>query len=242
LRGHYNYGMAALSASSVPVSDAARYLGVSEQRVRAMISAGVIEAEKAAGAWWIPAMVLAKLEASYRQGGRPLGPAGAWTLLLLASGEPVEWASPKVRWRMTQALKGLGLAGAFGNKLGRRAERRAYEGHGAELRRLVDSDDLMLGGVSAAGIYRLGLQGGDEVEAYAAASAVEKVAKRHVLVAGGEPNVVLRAVPDDVWACVRRPVAPIAVVLADLAEHPDARARRVAKERASHLDRERGDG
>lgn len=233
--------MATVSASSIPVSDAAGRLGISEQRVRAMISAGAIEAEKAAGAWWIPVASLARLTTSPRQGGRPLSPASAWALLLLASGEPADWASSKVRWRMAGTLKEHGLAGTFG-KLGRRAERHAHQAHSAELRRLAESDDLMLGGVSATGVYRLGLQGGHDVEAYVAASAVEKIAKRHGLVTDGEPNVVLRAVPDDVWALVRRPVAPIAAVLADLAEHSDARARRVAQERAGGLDRDRADG
>lgn len=216
----------------LPVSDAARRLGVSGQRVRAMISAGVIEAEKAAGAWWIPAASLARLEASQRRGGRPLSPASAWALLLRASGESVEWASPKVRWRVAGALKEHGLHGAFG-KLGGRAVRHAYEAHDAELRRLGESGDLMLGGVSAASAHQLGLQGGDEVEAYVAASVVEKIAKRHGLIVGGEPNVLLRAVPDDIWPHVHRSVAPVAAVLADLAEHPDVRARRVAREQAS---------
>ncbi len=204
-----------------------------------MISAGAIDAEKAAGAWWIPAESFARLVASPRQGGRPLGSASAWAVLLLASGELAEWASAKVRRHVAGLLDEHGLTGVF-CKLSHRAVRHAYEAHRAELRRLADSDDLMLSGVRAAGAYRLGLQGGDEVEAYVAASAVEKISKRHGLAAGTEPNVVLRAVPDDVWALVhRRPVAPIAAVLADLAEHSDARARRVAQERASRLDRDR---
>jgi gamma-glutamyltranspeptidase len=97
----------------------------------------------------------------------------------------------------------------------------------------------MLGGVSAAGPHRLGLQGGNEVEAYVASSAIEQVLKRHRLAPGSEVNVVLRTVPDDIWALVRRPIAPIAVVLADLSDHPDARARRVAQEGIGRLDRDR---
>jgi hypothetical protein len=233
--------MAVVSVPSVPVSDAAQRLGVSEQRVRAMISAGLIEAEKIAGAWLIPATSLARLAASHRQGGRPLSAASAWALLLLASDESVEWTSSRMRSRMAAALDDHGLDGAFG-KLGRRATRHTYEAHVAELPRLADSTDLMLGGVSAAGAHKLGLQGGDELEAYVAAGTIEGVAKRHGVVAGGEPNVVLRAVPDDIWPIVHRRVAPIAVVLADLAEHSDARARRVAYDRADRLDRERARG
>lgn len=229
--------MTVVSVPSLPVSDAAQRLGVSEQRVRAMISAGSIEAEKIAGAWLIPVASLARLAASQRQGGRPLSAASVWALLLLASDEPVGWASSRVRSRMAAALDDHGLGGAFG-KLGRRAARHVYEGHVAELPRLAGSADLMLGGVSAAGAHKLGLQGGDGLEAYVAAGAIEGVAKRHGLGVGGEPNVVLRAVPDDIWPVVHRRVAPIAVVLADLAEHSDARARRVAYDRADRLDRE----
>lgn len=206
-----------------------------------MISAGSIEAEKVAGAWLIPAASLARLAASRRQGGRPLSDVSTWALLLIASGEPVEWAPSKVRSRMAAALEDRGLGGAFG-KLGRRAASHVYEGHVAELPRLAGSADLMLGGVSATAAHKLGLQGSDELEAYIAASAIEGVAKRHGLVVGGEPNVLLRAVPDEIWPTVHRRVAPIAVVLADLAEHSDARARRVAHDWAGRLDRERVGG
>ncbi|HEX4116327.1 MAG TPA: helix-turn-helix domain-containing protein [Solirubrobacteraceae bacterium] len=233
--------MAVVSVPSVPVSDAALRLGVSEQRVRAMISAGSIEAEKVAGAWLIPVRSLARLTTSHRQGGRPFSDVSAWALLLLASGEAVDWASPRVGSRVAAAVNDHGLSGAFG-KLRRRAARHVYEAHVAELPRIVGSTDLMLGGVSAAGAHKLGLQGGNDLEAYVAASSIKGVARRHGLVAGGEPNVVLRAVPDEIWSIVHRRVAPIAVVLADLAEHSDARARRVAYDRAGRLDRERARG
>ena len=183
-------------------------------------------------------LVAARLAVSHRQGGRPLSATSAWALLLLASGEPVEWASSRVRSRMAAVLDDHGLSGAFG-KLGSRAARHVYEAHVAELPRLAGSADLMLGGVSAAGANKLGLQGGDEFEAYVAASAIDGVTRRHGLVAGGEPTVVLRAVPDEIWSIVHRRVAPIAVVLADLAEHLDAWARRVAYNMAGRLDRER---
>jgi hypothetical protein len=49
-------------------------------------------------------------------------------------------------------------------------------------------------------------------------------------------------VPNDIWVRVHRPVAPIAAVLVDLAEHLDARARRVAQQGARRLDRDRVDG
>jgi len=227
--------MSGISVPSLPVSDAARRLGVSEQRVRAMISVGAIEAQKGAGAWWISAESLARAVALSRHAGRPLSPQSAWSLLLIASSEPAAWASPKIRWRASVVLKEKGLAESFA-KLGNRAERHAFDMHPAELPRLSGRKGLMLSGISAAAHYRLGLQGGDEVEAYVVADAIEHVAQRHGLVRSNEANVVLRAIPEDMWPILRRPVAPIAAVLADLAEHADPRARRVGHERAVRLD------
>ncbi|MHB8695645.1 MAG: hypothetical protein ACYDHH_30865 [Solirubrobacteraceae bacterium] len=198
-----------------------------------------IDAEKIAGSWWIPARSLARVAAASRDGGRPMTASGAWALLLIASSEPVPWISPKVRWRASVALRDHGLAASFG-KLRHRAQRHAFEAHPGELRRLADSDELMLGGVSAAASHRLDLQGGDEVEAYVRAGAVEQIDERHGLARDGEANAVLRAVQDELWPVLARPVAPIAAVLADLAEHPDARARRVARETAEQLDRAHG--
>ncbi len=203
--------------------------------MRAMISAGAVDAQKAGGAWWISAESLARVVALSRRAGRPFSPESAWSLLLIASGEPVVWASPRVRWRASVALKENGLAESF-VKLGNRAVRHAFKAHTAELSRLAGREELMLSGVSAAADYRLGLQGGDEIEAYVAADAIEQVTQRHGLARGSEANVVLRAIPEDMWPVLRRPVAPVAAVLADLAEHTDPRARRVGHERAVRLD------
>lgn len=227
-----------VSVPSVSVSDAALRLGVSEQRVRAMVSAGAVEAEKVAGVWLISVASLARALAVGRPGGRPFSLEGAWSLLLIASGEPAEWASPKVRRRASMVLRERGLAACFG-RLARRGERLSFRAHAAELPRLAAREELMLGGISAAGAHRLGLQGGEEVEAYVAADAIEMLVESHGLTAGGEGNVVLRVVPDEAWSAVRRPVAPLAAVLADLSEHPEARSRRVGIEAAARLDRER---
>lgn len=229
-----------VSVPSVPVSDAAHRLGVSEQRVRALISAGAIEAEKVAGSWWIPAQSLARQVAVGRSsGGRPLSPEGAWALLLTASQEPVEWGSPRMHRRVSVALSELGLSGSFG-KLSNRAQRHAFAAHPSELGRLLESSELMPSGVSASTAHRLGLQGGDGVEAYVAASAIQRLAAQHGLLHDRESNIILRSVPDGLWTVLHRPIAPIAAVLTDLAEHADARARRIAHEEAARLDRDRG--
>lgn len=231
----------ARNAVLLPVADAARELGVSQQRVRAMIAAGEMAAEKAAGAWWISPSAVARISRAQRDSGRPLASASAWALLLAASGVPIPWASAQQRWRVSSALDEGSLESSFG-KLRRRAERREFQAHPGELARMRKRRELMLGGVSASGELRLGLRGDEEFEAYVAESDLEAVVRRHGLAGGGEMNVVLRAVPDQLWGSVADVVAPLAAVLADLAEHPDPRARRVARDRARQLDRERRAG
>ena len=97
----------------------------------------------------------------------------------------------------------------------------------------------MLTGSSAADAHRLGLQGGDAVEAYVSSDSLARIVDEHALEAdslseGG--NVLLRAMPDDVWKRVQRKVAPLAAVLVDLSESDDPRSRRVGLAGLDSLD------
>ncbi|MEI7715969.1 MAG: helix-turn-helix domain-containing protein [Mycobacterium sp.] len=59
--------------------EVARYLGVSERRVRAMIAAGQLPAERLMGRWVIPAEVAASHRSN--SAGRPLSEVSAWRVL-----------------------------------------------------------------------------------------------------------------------------------------------------------------
>jgi excisionase family DNA binding protein len=226
-------------ADSVPVGEAARRLGVNEQRVRAMIASGRLPAEKLGGVWWIPQRALARDRGAAVSPGRPLTAAHAWAALLLASGENgLAWISRQSRWRLRSALRAAGVEGLVG-RLVNRGGPHAYQAHPGELSYLTERPEVMLTGPSAADAHGLGLQGGGELHAYVPAAALDRIGNEHALESAdfsGTANVVLRAVPDDVWEHVLRPVAPLAAVLVDLIEDPDPRARRVGTAGLRRLD------
>jgi excisionase family DNA binding protein len=215
---------------SVPVREAARRLEVNEQRVRAMIASGRLPAEKVGGVWWIPQRALARDRRAAASPGRPFSAAHAWAALLLASAEnDLVWLSRQSRWRVRSALRTAGLEGLIG-RLANRGAPRVYQAHQAELNYLAGRPDVMRTGASAAEAHRLGLHGGSELHVYVPAAALDRVVHEHALEAAefdGTVNVVLRAVADDVWPNISRPVAPLAAVLVDLADDVDPRARRV---------------
>ena len=229
----------ATPANSTPVRDAAARLGVSERRVRAMIDSGRLPAEKIAGVWWIQRSALAARARGEARSGRSLSAGNAWGALLLASGErDLPWLSRQARWRVSSALRDQGVAGLIG-RLGARGQARTYSAHPGELRYLGERRELMLTGASAADAHRLGLHGGESLDAYVSSDALAHVVEEHALEEvplGDSGNVVLRAVPSALWERVGRRVAPLAAVLIDLAESDDPRSRRVGTQRLEELD------
>ena len=111
-------------------------------------------------------------------------------------------------------------------RLRSRARRESFDAHPAELARILERDDVMRSGLSAA--EEIGLHGGASVaEFYAPASARGAIVQGHALDAGDGP-VLARWVPDAVWPAVAAERAPRAAVLVDLLESDDPRARREA--------------
>jgi excisionase family DNA binding protein len=230
------------SVDRVPVAEAASRLGVSEQRVRAMIASGRLPAEKLGGIWLIPQRAISRDRRAAVRPGRPLSPAHAWAVLLLASDEDdLGWLGRQSRWRLRSALRRHGLGDLCG-RLVHRGDVHRYEAHSGELAYLAQRPELMRTGPSAAGEHGLGLHGGSEFQAYVAADALAGFVEEHALEAvdpAGTGNVVLCSVPDDVWAHVARPVAPLAAVLVDLIESEDPRARRIGADGVRRLDEAR---
>lgn len=233
----YKYCMPEL----LPVSNAARELGVNPARVRALIASGALAAEKVSGVWLVDRASVAGRRHEQASAGRPLAARNAWALLLEASGDEVPAdLGPSGRWRIRQALEVYGLGG-LRSRLARRAQPSFHWALPGELRALRERDDVALGGASAAASYDLGLVGGDVVDVYVRAGLAERVMREHALqpVSGAESNVVLRVVPDEAWLLDGRRVAPLAAVALDLWAYPEPRASRVGDEVIARLDHDR---
>jgi hypothetical protein len=224
--------------SHIPVSDAARELGVEEARVRALIAAGELAGEKIGGRWLVDAASVAARREAPAPGGRPFAPSNAWIVLRLASGAEPGEAVPQVVSRLRRSLRLEGLEG-LAPRLRRRAHASWWRAHPGELSYLRSDPRLLATGISASGELGLELAGGAEADAYVREGALQKVVREHALspASPGEANVTLRVVPDLAADLISQAPLPAAAAL-DLAESPDPRSARVGKRLIAELDAE----
>jgi excisionase family DNA binding protein len=205
------------------VAQAAATLGVSPQRVRALIAAGALPARRVGGRWLVDGEAVERRRAGDRLPNRPLSPRNAWALLAIAAGERPSGVDPAAASRLRRRLAEQGLAGMT-SLLVRRARRVAVRVHPGERNRLLEDPALVRSGAAAAAELGLGLIAPDSAEGYVAAADLDGLVARHALRPSGEPNVVLRVV-DGPWPF--RPgtrIAPLPVVAIDLLEDDDPRA------------------
>ena len=222
------------------ISEAARALDLDPSRVRALAAHGQLPAIRIGRSWAIEPGAVDQRRRRAPRAGRPFESHNAWGLLLMASGEDVDWLASGPRWRLRQILGLNGLDG-LAVRLGRRGESLFFRGHPGEIAHLLDDPDLVRSGISAAGLYQLEVVSGGEAEGYIRESRLKRFKKKHALITSGqaEANVRLRVVPDRAWhlSSASR-VAPIAAVALDLAEAADARSRRAGNAQIKRLDQE----
>jgi excisionase family DNA binding protein len=216
------------------VGEAAERLGVSPRAVRLRIAGGGLPAVRLGRDWRVDEPEVARLVRRQSRAGRPLSPAMAWAVLLLASGD--EHGSDRLagvtryRARSRQWLREHPLL-EHADALRGRARREVFEAHPSELPRLRDQPDILLTGVSAADLVGL-LSEAQAVELYAPVAEREVIVAEHALLPGAG-DVTVRWVPDEVWAALEPVggIAPLSAVLIDLLESEDPRARREAAHR-----------
>jgi excisionase family DNA binding protein len=214
------------------VPEAAAELGISPDAVRKRIAAGRLPAQRRGREWWLDARAVDRIARERGGQGRPLSPRVAWGILLLASGDETAATAvvPNARYwsRLHEWLASHSLA-ASASRLRNRARVEDFDAHPSEVLRLLDRDDVLRTGISAAdGVGLVG--GGSAAEVYAPASRRDALIKGHFLESGPGP-VRIRWVNDDLWPLLDEDGdgrAPRVAVLVDLLEHDDPRARREA--------------
>jgi Helix-turn-helix domain len=231
--------MASALAPLVSVPDAADALGLSPARVRLLAANGGLPAQKIGGRWVVERSGVEKRRSRGSAGGRPFAPRNAWAVLGLASGDEVDGVGPVVRSRLRRALTLEGL-GSLAFRLERRADVHRYSGHPGEISHVLADKRLVASGISAAQEIGLEVMSGLEADGYVSAEDLEAFVRDHALfsAAAVEANVVLRVVPDDVWAdfLKGRPHASEAAIGLDLAEDADSRSRAAGKKLLGQLD------
>lgn len=206
----------------VSVAEAAKALGLSPRRVRALAEAGQVPARRVGRAWVID--LDSRLPP--RPPGRRLSARSAWAVLGL--GHDGLSRSERQRARERQGR----LRDLPASALVRRAEVHRLVAHPAALRRLHDDHRIVLGGVSAAAHHGAEVIAVDRLEGYVRADDLDPVRQTYALRPPGEgdgANVVLR-VPAPAWPFPQgERYAPRLVVAADLRDAGDERSVRAAR-------------
>jgi hypothetical protein len=212
---------------ALPASDAARVLGLSLQRVRALLIAGGLPGRKLAGRWFVDRAGVERRLRDARLSGRPYSAPHAWGVIALAEGEPAAWLDPSSRSRLRAVLREHAYEDLIPS-LARRARRLELRAHASDLARIEAEPDVVLGGVSAAPAHRLQIVAPGVLEAYVPARRLSQLKRRYRLKPSADANVILHVI-DGRWPFAPgQRVAPRLAAVLDLLEHDDERSRRAA--------------
>lgn len=218
--------------SHLGVREAANRLGVDPGAVRQHIASGRLPAEKHGRDWWLDERAVERLARQPLGAGRPLSPAMAWTILLLASedeaGAKQMAGRDRYQARARAWLREHPLQN-YASRLRARGKLEDFDIHPSEIKRLLARPDVLATGVSAGDVIGL-LGSGSSAEVYAPAGLHKAIVDQHALMPGAGP-IRVRWVPDEVFSTLRSNDyrrAPRAALLLDLLESEEPRARREA--------------
>lgn len=208
------------------VADAARRLDVNQARVRAMISAGILDARKVGGRWLIDSASIERRTNGVVPVGRPIGPRNAWGLLWLAAGRTPGWLSPWALSRVRRRLRDDGII-ALALRLEKRASLRMYRAHPSDVDRIASEERVVRTGVSAAAEHDVPLVAPGQADLYMRATDLQRLVDLYALQPGSaRPNVTARVVAG-LWPFeAGDESAPASALAVDLLESMDARTSR----------------
>ena len=207
------------------VDQAAHALGVSPRRVRALIGSKRVPAVRVGRNW---ALDRSLLRSHRRRGGRPINANNAWALLAMLNGSDAPWADVFSRSRLKRrALNRVWVEKALQFSEARSAIHswRVLPGDLPKLQKY----GLVRSGLSAEipGLDIVPMR--NELDGYVSSKALAQMEKRFRPAKDSDnPNVVLR-VPSQSWILSQGPIAPPAIVAADLLGHADSRVARAGR-------------
>lgn len=231
------------------IREAARVLGVGSARVRQLIDQGELKAHRL-GRYWVvdPDSVRQRASVNVTH-GRPYAPRQVWRMgamadLAVGNDEGMDILRksirPQERWQLRQYLAGLARE-RNPNQVAWRLRCRSDDvldryAHPSVLEKLAADPRLVLSGAHAAVLHGSDLVPDDFVDAYVDSTDVDEVVADYKLIdADDGANLRLGPVgePLDWWASVCEAsegarVAPLLLVVADLSERDDARAKLAA--------------
>ena len=213
--------------------EAARELGLSARRVRALAQAGRLKARKVGARW-----LLEPVSVRQARTGRPLSAASAWALLAILSGDRPGWIHPSASSRLKRWLSDPAWVVASLHSAASRASVARLRALPSDIPKILQRAGLVLTGPSAVTDEIDLVPSSGEIDAYVT-NEVLKTIERQFRPSRDtdQPNLTLR-VPSQGWILQFRR-APVAVVGADLLLSPDPRASRAGRETLARILRDR---
>jgi hypothetical protein len=229
------------------VADASRALHLSEQHIRRLASSGALAAHRLPGGWLVAEQaVRERAHSAPPSAGRPLSEAMSW-LVLRALNENIE-SSPdpdaapvpvlariddrKVRYRLRKLLADAPQLEQWPSWLRHRGELKRVWVHPGVLARLAEDDRLRAGGGGTAACIAIGITASEQRRFYIRKADFPAVMEQYRAREVPDGQVELLLIPSAI--CDGPPPdaspVPLALVLLDLLESPDARAHRAASE------------
>jgi excisionase family DNA binding protein len=206
--------------------EAARALGISVQRVRALARAGRLPAGKVGHRWVVNRLSPGHHE---RRSGRPLSPGSAWGVLALLSGFHPSWIHASSVSRLRCRLKNTEWALRALERSQARSKIERFRFLPSDLAKIRKERGLVLSGLSALTPDFNVVEAHDHIDAYVDARKLNSLQQRYRPAPGtADANVTLR-VPSQPWI-MAFPRAPSPVIAADLLEDQDARVSRAGRD------------
>lgn len=185
----------------VSLADASSILGVSSERVRQLVVAGDLPAQRFGNAWAVPMDAIVARRHSARSGGRPLGSVRAWREIV--DGD-IDLSRP--------------------GRYQRRAEVVRCEMSWADVESLPGAVGALISGVRAAIEFGASLIAADDRDLYLSRRAFGQLGSVVAAVPDALGRVRLRVIDDDAWGIISGgEVAPRGAVALDLLDSADPR-------------------
>lgn len=206
----------------VTVVEAAQRLGVSPQRVRALVQRGDLDAARTSGGWLIDAGAVSRRLLSVKLGladsaARPWSAANAWAVMRSLDGDESllpalsTWDRSRVRQRLIQPDPAQLLAAIRNRATTVRVS--VHPTRREPLRAMV-----VASGIAGAGAHGFGLTGDSGIDGYLSAGALDE-ARSSLGVRDSETGAHLLRVVEDAQLILGLAVAPRLAVAADLLDH-----------------------
>lgn len=215
-------------------SEAAARLGVSRQRVTELVAHGQLRARRVGNRAVIERSAVEARRAARPGPGRPFSPRRAWAILILAEGSVPGWLDAVSRSKLRSVLRSRNLSD-LRPRLVARADRTEFRAHPSDLSRIAAEQGVVRTGASGAVEVGIDLVAPGLLDAYISSARFDDIVKRYRLRESGDPNVILRRVPDDIPLFDDRAVAPRAAIALDLLDEPDSRSREAGRRALAKL-------